>query len=161
MAIFNWKDFLTQWNQELLGDAEIREHLPPDVIASGWLGYPGATEEQLAQLEQRLGTTLPSSYRAFLAFTNGWHEAGYFIHTLWSTKEVEWYATRHQDLIEARLADSGGPHLVPDEQYFIYGPEQAGFREEYLSTALEISEDSPRGDGVFLLNPQIVTPEGE
>lgn len=87
--------------------------------------------------------------------------AGYFLHRLWSTEEIEWYAVRHQDLIDAWLAGSGGPHPVPDEEYFVYGAGQGAFREEYLQTVLEISEDDPRGSGVCLLNPQSVTATGE
>ena len=33
-------------------------------------------------------------------------------------------------------------------------------REEYLRTALQVGDD-PVGDGVVLLNPRVVTPEGE
>jgi hypothetical protein len=159
--LFNWQDFLAQWSQELLASRTVRERLSAEVIAASWLGYPGATEAQLAQAEARLGILFPPSYREFLKVTNGWREAGYFIHKLWSTEEIEWHAVRHQDLIDAWLEGSGGPHPVPDEEYFVYGEGQTDFREEYLQTALEISEDDPRGDGVYLLNPQIVTPEGE
>ena len=35
MPTFHWKDLLTEWNQELLQDEEIRAKLPPEVIASG------------------------------------------------------------------------------------------------------------------------------
>src|SRR5215472_5834493 len=117
MTLFNWQDLMTAWNQELLADEDIRADLPPAVFASGWLGYPGATEEQMIQLEERLGTPLPPSYREFVRFTNGWREAGYFIHQLWSTEEIEWHAVRHQDLIDAWLEGSDGPHPVPDEEY--------------------------------------------
>lgn len=160
--LFNWQDFLAQWSQELLASRTVRERLSAEVIAASWLGYPGATEAQLAQAEARLGILFPPSYREFLKVTNGWREAGYFIHKLWSTEEIEWHAVRHQDLIDAWLEGSGGPHPIPDEEYFVYEEgQQMGFREEYLQTALEISEDDPKGDGVCLLNPQIVTPEGE
>jgi hypothetical protein len=48
---------------------------------------------------------------------------------------------------------------VPDEEYFVYGDRQAAQRDEYLQTALEISEDT--GDGVCLLNSKVVFPDGE
>ena len=95
MTRFNWKDLMTAWNQDLLAEEDIRADLPPEVIASGWLGYPGATEEQLSQLEERLGAPLPPSYRAFLQFTNGWRNTGHFIPAIWSTEEVEWFAIRN------------------------------------------------------------------
>ncbi len=168
MAIFNWKDLMTQWNQELLADEEIRAELPPEVIASGWLGYPGATEEQLAQLEERLGTPLPPSYREFLQFTNGWRDTGHFIPAIWSTEEVEWFAVRNQDAIDGWLEgeryDGNEPLPVPDDEYLAYGEDGAGedtFRSEYLQTTLEISDREVAGTAVYLLNPQIITPEGE
>ena len=168
MTTFNWKELMTQWNQELLQDEEIRAELPPEVIVSGWLGYPGATEEQLSQLEERLGATLPPSYREFLKFTNGWRNTGHFIPAIWSTEEVEWFAVRNQDTIDAWLGgeryDGTEPPPVPDDEYLDYGEDGASegdFRSEYLQTALEISDREVAGTAVYLLNPQIVTPEGE
>jgi len=46
------------------------------VVASGWLGFPGATEAETAAAEAHLGVTLPPSYRAFLRVSNGWHRPG-------------------------------------------------------------------------------------
>lgn len=163
MTIFNWKDLLTQWNQELLEDEEIREKLPPEVIASGWLGHPGATEEQLAQLEKRLGATLPPSYQEFLKFTNGWRDTGPFIPAIWSTEEVEWFAVRNQDTIDAWQETTGNLPPGPDEEYFDYGEDGTGddFRLEHLQAALEISDRERAGTAVYLLNPLVITPEGE
>lgn len=168
MTRFNWQDLMTAWNQDLLADADIQADLPPEVLAAGWLGYPGATEEQIQQLEERLGTPLPPSYRAFLQFTNGWRATGHFIPALWSTEEVEWFAVRNQETIDVWLEgeryDGREPDPVPDEEYLAYGAEGAGedtFRSAYLQTTLEISDRERAGTAVYLLNPQIVTPEGE
>jgi hypothetical protein len=163
MTNFNWKDLLTEWNQQLLEDEDILKNLPPEVIASGWLGYPGATEEQLAQLEKRLGATLPPSYREFLRFTNGWRDTGYFIPAIWSTEEVEWFSVRNQDTIDAWREGTGDLSPRPDEEYFDYGEHGAGddFRLEHLQAALEISDRERIGTAVYLLNPLVVTPEGE
>ena len=70
---------------------------------SGWLGYLGAKEEQIAAAEEHLGQRLPPSYRAFLQVSNGWRNAGPFIDRLWSTEEVDWFVTRNQDWIEQSL----------------------------------------------------------
>ena len=168
MTGFDWKDLMTQWNRELLADEEIRAELPPEVMASGWMGYPGATAEQIKQLEARLGAALPPSYREFLKFTNGWRDTGHFIPAIWSTEEVEWFAVRNQDAIDSWLEGEryGGtePPPVSDDEYLSYGADGAdggAFRSEYLQTALEISDREVAGTAVYLLNPQIVTPEGE
>jgi hypothetical protein len=164
MTVFNWKDLLTEWNQQLLEDQDILKHLPAEVIASGWLGYPGATEEQLTQLEQRLGAILPPSYREFLKFTNGWRDIGHFIPAIWSTKDVEWFAVRHQYVIDVWTRGSEDRPPIPDEKYLDYGEDgadEAAFRAEYLQAALEISDRERAGTAIYLLNPQIVTTEGE
>ena len=53
MAAFDWRPFLETWSQELI-EAGAYPELPVEVVESGWLGFPGATEEQLSLLEARL-----------------------------------------------------------------------------------------------------------
>ncbi len=166
-AAFDWERLMTPWNAELLADEQIRAQLPPEVLAASWMGYPGANQEQIAALEARLGATLPLSYRTFLAFSNGWRHTGSFISAVCSTEQVEWFAVRNQDTIDAWRGGEryrgAEPLPVPDEEYLDYderGAASGAMRSEYLQTALEIS-DCESGDGVYLLNPQIVTPEGE
>lgn len=172
MSSFDWESFLKRWSQEILESiGSDREKLPPEVIESQWLGYPGATEEEIAQAEARLDTKLPPSYRAFLKVTNGWRQTTPFINRLWSTKDIEWFTVRNQSWLNAlrvrseqdssELPNSSLPHAsIADEEYFVYGGEQdcSKIRVEYLQTALEISQ---RGEAaIYLLNPQVVT-EGE
>jgi hypothetical protein len=165
MATFDWLPFLQQWSHEWIETEEGQRKLPPEVLASGWLGYPGATEEQLAAAEARLGMTFPPSYRAFLKVTNGWRLTSPFIYKLWSTEEIEWFSVRNQFWIDAYTKPASGKSpmpLVSDEEYFFYGEDGAAgedFKPEHLQGALEISDI---GDSaIYLLNPQVVTPEGE
>ncbi len=51
MSQFPWEALLTQWSNDIIEAGEYRSELPPDVVAVGWLGYPGATEEQIAAAE--------------------------------------------------------------------------------------------------------------
>jgi len=157
---YDWQGLLQQWNAELLSDSQIVAQLPAEVIESGWLGYPGATEEQIAVAEARLGATLPESFHEFLKLTNGWRMTGYFIDRIWSTEELQWFYVRNRQWADTYL--QGGFEPVPDEKYFVYGKEQDGMltmRVEYLKTALEISDV---GDAcIYLLNPRIRTPDGE
>lgn len=154
-----WQAFLAQWSAALLRDPQVVANVPLDVIRSGWLGFPGATAAQVTGLEARLGAPLPPSYRTFLTVSNGWCHTTGFIYRLWSTEEVEWFAVSHQDWVDAYVAPAGPP--VPDEDYYVYGEAQSSvtMRPEYLQTALEISDV---GDSaIYLLNPRIVTPDGE
>jgi hypothetical protein len=63
MPHYDWLPFLKQWSTEILSSkSNKRKRFPLDVIDSGWLGYPGATDDQIASAEQRLGRSLPPSY---------------------------------------------------------------------------------------------------
>jgi hypothetical protein len=124
MATFAWKEFLTQWSQELLAYEDIRTDrrrlLPAGAVSAGWLGFAGATEAQIAQAEARLGIRLPPSYREFLAVSNGWSVLTWFIDHLWSTDEIDWLSVRRQDLIDGWLPLRDE---CPDEEYRAYTEE--------------------------------------
>lgn len=173
MNTFNWEIFLRRWSQELLKSVNNdQQQLSQEVIKAGWLGYPGATKEQIICAETRLGTTLPPSYREFLKVSNGWRQTTPFIHKLWSTEEIEWFSRKRPDWIDSFVKryeddyiDILEPQLrtpsISDEEYFVYGDAQdcSNLRVEYLQTALEISDI---GDSaIYLLNPQIITADGE
>jgi len=163
-AARDWQDLLTRWNNDLLKSDQIVRGLPPDVVASGWLGYPGATGEQIRGAEQRLNVTLPQSYREFLQLTNGWRAGHPFFPRLWSTDEVGWFRDRNQLKLDAWMLAGGSwttPAAVTDEKYFVYGPEQdeLTLRVEYFPSLLEVSEAA--ASDVLLLNPQVVFADGE
>ena len=172
---FAWRPFLERVSHDLLTDDAVRAMLPPGAITSGWLGYEGAPEEEIVALERRLGTTLPPSYRSFLAESNGWRNCGPFIYNLWSCPDVRWFQERNQEWIDAYVhPENNGitilyppgqepptPRPLTDEEYLVYGNQQDScrFRTEYLQTALEISDV---GDSaVLLLNPKTISPGGE
>jgi SMI1 / KNR4 family (SUKH-1) len=166
MVEVDWLAFLRQYNAELLASVHVAEAVRywdedglPAAVRSGWLGLPGASEEQLASAERRLGVSLPPSYRAFLSVSNGWWYPGAFVPRLWTTEEIEWLAVTDPGLIEA-WSDA---EPVSDEEYFVYGEEQSELtvRSEYMEHALRISELEVAGTAVYLLIPDVVTPEGE
>lgn len=179
MGSFDWRSFLQQWSRAILESMEEEQlsQLPPEVIESGWLGYPGATENQLAQVEAQLRMTLPPTYREFLKVSNGWRQTTSFIPKLWSTEGIAPFAARHWVWIEAftvkhesarssfnlahDLDEIWIPSSVSDAEYFIYGEEQdcSQLRLEYLKTAIEISDVDQAA--IYLLNPQVVNEEGE
>jgi hypothetical protein len=170
MNQFDWRAFLKEWTKKLLRreQQDGKHDIPQQVRDTNWLGFPGATEPQLALTEARLGITLPPSYREFLSVTNGWRQlrdrvaasAGRIL----ASDEIDWLPKREgrfyvnwMDGIEL----SGGPVAVPDDVYYVYGPNQhsCDFRDEYLQTALAISEF---GDSaIYMLNPIVITAEGE
>jgi SMI1/KNR4 family protein SUKH-1 len=120
-------------------DHLVETDISPEVIASGWLGYPGATETQIAGLEARLGQSLPPSYRAFLKISNGFRQPGMMTQRLLSADEVDWFHVRHQELVD-----------ICKSNYL-----------EYLLDTLEISIQHIDGEYFYLLNPAVVTANGE
>ena len=163
MELQGWRELLTRWNSDMLSDPELIDSLPPEAIASGWLGSPRATEEQLTAAEMRLGTSLPPSYREFLEVSNGWLYAGLFIDRVWGVNDIQWFHVRNRSFLN--MWEEAGKYRngmeVSDEDYFTYGPEQnpGYFRPEYMRSCLEISD---WGDAaVYLLNPAVVTSDGE
>jgi hypothetical protein len=158
---FDWRRFLQDFSRDMLADTQVARSLPQDVVASGWLGFAGAPEDQIREAEQRLGRRLPPSYRSFLGVSNGWRNLGAFIDQLWPVDQVDWFRVRNQEWIDAYTGPYAGLDPLSDDEYFTYGEEQdpARFRTEYLGSCLEISATGD--DAVLLLNPEAVTPEGE
>ncbi len=160
MHAHDWKAWLTEWNRQLLASYDPREYnafvapaVTAQVIASGWLGFPGATEQQLAALEGRLGTPLPPSYRSFLQASNGFLQPGVIVPRLLGTDEVDWFRVAHQETI-----DDWTPGAGPGQVELASGPD--GF-ERYLPSTLQVSALERVGTAVYLLNPKVVDGDGE
>lgn len=161
-----WARLLEPWAAAVLQRVE-SEGYEPDEIEVGTgpfsgLGFPGATEAELAAAEARLGCRLPPSYREFLACTNGLRQADPCMAALgghfWGADGIEWLRVRNAEVIEIWNED---PIEIPDEEYFVYGEDQdcMSFRPQYLRDALEISYE---GDaGWYLLIPDVAGADGE
>jgi hypothetical protein len=161
MTESEWKTFLADYNSELLSYEQIVEALPRKIVKAGQLGYNGASEDEVLKTEKRLATRLPPSYRAFLKASNGWRFPSISIFDLLPAGKVAWFRKRNQDWIDAYVGPSAELPPISDKEYFVYGAKQdcVKFRTEYLQTALQISAEA---DGaVVLLNPRVVTSEGE
>jgi hypothetical protein len=177
MSSFDWQGFLKNWSQDYLTYTQNLDRLDADVVESEWLGFPGASEVQIAAVEARLSISLPPSYREFLKVSNGWRQTTPFIYRILAIEEVEWFAIRHAEWITSfnqkfgpcqalmpldnlsNGASSG--HSVSDSEYFVYGQEQdcSKIRAEYLSACLSISEKGE--SSIYLLNPRVVNRQQE
>jgi len=103
-----WQPWLEEWNRELLARYDPTEYnafvdlqVTPAVLTSGWLGFPGVGEGHLAELEARLGMTLPPSYRSFLRVSNGFLQSGVIVPRLLPANEVDWLREVDPDTIDA------------------------------------------------------------
>lgn len=163
---FDWRAFLEEFSRELLEEERIRSGLTDEVVRSGWMGFEGASEGEIQDLERRFGIGLPETYRRFLSVSNGWRTLGIYQPGLSSTSKVEWFRDHHLNVIEAwqkgghRASKKPVPPIT-DEEYFVYGSGQASWsvRSEYLNSTLWISDGTDEGD--YLLNPEVIFPDGE
>ncbi len=99
---------------------------------------------------------LPDSYKAFLRTSNGWARTTPFVGRIRVTQDVEWFRTENEQWIEVYSASGS---RIKDAKYYVYTEEGAAeFRAKHLASVLQISDVD---DGVYLLNPEAVTPDGE
>ncbi|MFE2761612.1 SMI1/KNR4 family protein [Streptomyces halstedii] len=149
MDIDNWQWFLERWNAQWTAVRRLTdsEEADEEDLTAGGLGFPPAGERRTAALEQRLGTALPPSYRAFLQVSDGWRHAGSSVYLLAGTGDADW----HRDpmgmkaLHEEQLDEGSAPSDVL----------MAGMWER----ALRLSLDSDMTD--VLLDPGDIDENGE
>jgi hypothetical protein len=156
-TVHDWEEWLRTWNRELLTsydptkyNAFVDPRVTPQIVASGWLGSPGASDAQIAELETRLGTTLPPSYRSFLRVSNGFLQPGVIVPRLLTVEEVAWLRDVDPETIE-----------IWTEGLSRSGDVDADVPERRLSTALRISARETVGTAMYLLDPLSVNAEGE
>ncbi|MEV0280768.1 SMI1/KNR4 family protein [Streptomyces sp. NPDC050610] len=154
---FDWRSFLLRWSGEwadsLLDEEtegeQARDEDDEDEVArrARWLGFPPASEERIAAVEERLGRRMPPSYREFLKVSDGWRHAGEFVWLLAGTEDAHW----HED--ESGLAVILEEHLDEDA-----GPEER--REvDIWRRGLQLDVES---DATYvLLDPEDVDEAGE
>ncbi|MDI2131335.1 SMI1/KNR4 family protein [Yinghuangia seranimata] len=166
-ATFAWRDLLQRWSDEwldpVLHEQERGEPFTDEVRQARWLGTTGASVRDVQALEERLGSELPPSYRQFLLVSDGWLDTTESIERILPTREVGWTRDLDPELVTAwtdGYGDAGA--RVGDEEYLVYGEAQStvSLWPEYLRHTLKISH-TPDATDVYLLNPHVMTPDGE
>ena len=116
-----WRSLLEEVSAAVLQERdEFEEDLPADSGESGSLGSDGASDNQIAEAEKRLGVTLPPGYRAFLETTNGFGPVGLFVRRLRPVYELTWLKDEDSELVEIWAEEGGlelGAMLVVSDQY--------------------------------------------
>lgn len=147
---FDWHSFLLKWSGEWadsLSDGETRGEDDEAARRARWLGFPPASEERIAAMEERLGRRMPPSYREFLKVSDGWRHAGGFVWLLAGTKDAHWHNN------ESGLADMFEEYLDEDAE-----PEER--READLwhrGLQLDVESDITH----VLMDPEDVDEDGE
>ncbi|GHA03824.1 SMI1/KNR4 family protein [Streptomyces echinoruber] len=111
---FDWRSFLLRWSGEWadsLPDSETRSEDDEAARRARWLGFPPASEERIAAMEERLGRRMPPSYREFLKVSDGWRHAGGFVWLLAGTEDARWHDNESglADIFEEYLDEDAGP----------------------------------------------------
>lgn len=111
---FDWRPFLLSWSGEWadsLPDGETRGEDDESALQARWLGFPPASEERIAAVEERLGLRMPPSYREFLKVSDGWRHAGGFVWLLAGTGDARWHNNESglADMYEEDLDEDAGP----------------------------------------------------
>lgn len=91
-TVEQWRSYLAEYSADVLRVADESEltAFSEEQRAAGWLGYEGAGEDRVAALEDRLGTRLPPSFRAFLGASDGWRHLSAFMYELLTADTVDW-----------------------------------------------------------------------
>ena len=145
MMARDWQGFLQAMNDAVLTDGFVDEFsLPADVLDKRWVGYDPATEEQIADVEARLGVRLPPSYRAFLKVSNGWRVCNPYMEDVYPVEKIDFTRTTDADLIAMWEQDR-------------VGAERGGVAD--IAHTIQISGWTDMA--VLLLNPQKTTGDGE
>ncbi|RMI33581.1 SMI1/KNR4 family protein [Nocardia stercoris] len=141
-TVEQWRAYLADYSADILRVAEDGEPsgVSDEQRAAGWLGYEGASAEQLAELEQRLGTRLPPSYRTFLGASDGWLHLSSFMWEMRTAGTVAWQtetdAGLHGFSDGAEKAILERALLISahgDEQYWLLDPEDVSENEEWAA----------------------------
>ncbi|SMF50867.1 SMI1 / KNR4 family (SUKH-1) [Streptomyces sp. Amel2xC10] len=148
---FDWRSFLVRWSEEwadsLPEEDETRDADDERARQARWLGFPAASEEGIAAMEERLGRRMPPSYREFLKVSDGWRNAGEFVWLLAGTSDARW----HED--ESGLAEVFEEYLDEDA-----GPEERqGVDVWRRGLQLDVESDITH----VLLDPGEVDEDGE
>ncbi|MHC5739910.1 SMI1/KNR4 family protein [Nostoc sp.] len=147
---------MEKWNNKIFENLdkyyiENYEYQYPQILIDKQCFRKGATEEDIIELEKKLQTKLPLSYRNFLLSSNGFVILDEYCE-LFGIAQINWFIVQNRDWAESWDDNDD----VSDEKYFQYGEHQdcIWIRGKYMKTALQISSSE---DGyVYLLNPLII-----
>jgi hypothetical protein len=147
----SWTELLRRWSGEAIAHADsIFLEVTPGMRASGWIGYPPAPAADITAAQARLERSLPRSYQAFLAVTDGWPTLSFAFGQILPVAELDWVAAADPEFYEVACADYGyewppdsddGPPLMnrslllsSGTDYFLYDTGRLGADGEWATT---------------------------
>lgn len=155
---FGWSAFLHDWSLELCGDEAFARTLDDAVVESGWTGAGPVSEGDLAELEERLGRTLPPSYRSFLLTSDGYVGGG-SVQRIRPAREVRPFTDEEAEWVRIWNDAAGDETPLTIEEHVAARGDPSSARWPLLSDAIQVSDTD---DGaVYLLCPAVVDDDGE
>jgi hypothetical protein len=150
---------LRRWSFELCEDECFALTQADEVIESGWTGSDAVGEDELEDLERRLGRSLPPSYRSFLKTTNGYVGGG-SVPRMRTERAVKPFVDDERKWVDIWLETAGErTPLTVAEHVATGGQDVVKARWQLLADAVQVSDTY---DGaVYVLCPTIVDDEGE
>src|ERR1041385_7068608 len=94
MTRYDWPSFLSQWQQDVAEIEDLFAYIYPPNEESLEFDEPSMSEEEIAQLEARIGCTLPSSYREYLKITGNLGVRRSTHNYVWPAERVNLWANR-------------------------------------------------------------------
>lgn len=148
-----WRPYLTEysdWYLRVTGLTveDVADRIPTlsrlttRQISARWLGYEPATDQMIAETEERLGVKLPPSLRGFLLASNGWGPVSEWTNALSSCADIDWFRNTHPSF------SPSWPGQAPDDDDGTF---------EFFGRCLSIA----RGEDAFLLDTREVSADGE
>ena len=114
--MLDWNEFLHEWESEIIPLYLHEFGIPPESLNgievkandTGTVRFPGASDEDIQLLEQRIGKNLPPSYINFLKVSNGWIQLGMDAESgkLWPTEQVNWLKEQDPQMLSDWLETS-------------------------------------------------------
>jgi hypothetical protein len=88
-----WREYLREYSRAYFSEATQDDlgAVDEQQIAARWLGYEPASEQMLAETEERLGVRLPPSLRGFLLTSDGWTRVAAWVDRLCPCRDIEWF----------------------------------------------------------------------
>ena len=151
---YPWSELLRRWSLELCEDDAFALTQDDVVIESGWTGSEPVAEDELQDLERRIGRSLPPSYRSFLKTTDGYVGGG-SVQRIRPAREVKPFVDDEGEWVDIWLETAGkGTPLSVGEHTATRGQDVVKARWKLLSDTIQVSDTY---DGaVYLLCPTIV-----
>ena len=132
----------------------LREDLPPEDLAARRLSRAGASQDEIRELETRLGAGLPPSYREFLQESNGllcFPGLG----KLSATTDIGWFRDLNTEWCEILEEGSDEGADIPRSTEYPNDDWPDPYARQLLQVSTALEEE------VILLNPQVVSADGE